>query len=130
MIRHHGQPGDQVLWQTESADGGKTWTETRPTSIWGLPPHLLRLRDGRILLTYGHRRPAFGQRACLSRDGGKTWDYDHELRIRDDAPNGDLGYPASIQMDDDTILTIYYQVDKPGEKTCLLGTFWKLPKPN
>jgi len=128
MVRHHGQPGDQVLWQTESADGGKTWSEARPTAIWGLPPHLIRLRDGRLLVTYGHRRPKFGQRACLSPDGGKTWDYPNEILIRDDAPNGDLGYPASLQMDDDTILTIYYQVDKPGEKTCLMGTLWKLPK--
>jgi hypothetical protein len=127
MIRHHGTPGDRVLWQTESADGGKTWTETRPTKIWGLPPHLIRLRDGRLLLTYGHRRKPFGQRACLSRDGGKTWDYEHEIIIRDDAPSGDLGYPASIQMDGDTILTIYYQIDKQGEKTCLMGTSWTLP---
>jgi len=127
MIRHHGEPGDRVLWQTESEDGGKTWTQTRPTKIWGLPPFLIRLRDGRLLLTYGHRREAYGQRACISDDGGKTWDYENEILIRDDAPNGDLGYPASIQMDDETILTIYYQIDKPGEKTCLMGTFWKLP---
>jgi len=50
------------------------------------------------------------------------------VKGRDDAPNGDLGYPASIQMDDQTILTIYYQIDKRGEKTCLVGTLWKLPK--
>jgi len=128
MIRHHGQPGDRVLWQTESRDGGKTWTEARPTRIWGLPPHLIRLRDRRLLVTYSHRRRPFGQRACISRDGGKTWDYDSEILIRDDAPNGDLGYPASIQMDDQTILTIYYQIDKRGGKTCLMGTLWKLPK--
>jgi len=127
MIRHHGNPGDQVLWQSESSDGGKTWTETRPTRIWGLPPHLIRLRDGRLLVSYGHRRAPFGQRACISADNGGTWDLDHEILIRDDAPNGDLGYPASIQMDDHTILTIYYQIDKPGEKTSLMGTLWKLP---
>ena len=128
MIRHHGQPGNLVLWQTDSTDGGKSWTEARATNIWGLPPHMIRLTDGRLLLTYGHRRKPYGQRACLSADGGKTWDYANEMLIRDDAPNGDLGYPASIQMDDDTILTIYYQIDKPGEKTCLMGTLWKLPK--
>jgi hypothetical protein len=129
MIRHHGQPGDQVLWQTESTDGGKTWTEARATNIWGLPPHLIRLRDGRLLLSYGHRRKPFGERACLSSDGGATWTPDGGIPIRDDAPNGDLGYPASVQLDDDTVLTIYYQIDKPGEKTCLMGTTWKLPKP-
>ncbi|HOX40221.1 MAG TPA: hypothetical protein PL033_19735 [Candidatus Brocadiia bacterium] len=74
------------------------------------------------------RHAAFGQRACVSSDGGRTWDYKNEILIRDDAANGDLGYPASIQKDDETILAIYYQIDKPGEKTCLMGTFWKLPK--
>ena len=128
MIRHHGEPGNQYLWQTESEDGGRTWTEARPTEIWGLPPHMILLRDNRILLTYGHRRAAFGQRACVSSDGGRTWDYKNEILIRDDAANGDLGYPASIQMDGETILTVYYQIDQPGEKTCLMWTFWKLPK--
>ncbi len=125
MIRHHGRPADRYLWQTESLDGGRTWTAARPTDIWGLPPHLVLLRDGRILLTYGHRRKPFGQRARLSDEEGRTWG--EEIIIRDDAPNGDLGYPASIQTDDQTILTVYYQIDKPGEKTCLMGTFWKLP---
>jgi len=128
MIRREQQPHSLLLWQTESSDGGKTWTEAHPTKIWGLPPHLIRLRDGRLLVSYGHRRAPFGQRACLSSDGGVTWDLEHEVRIRDDAPNGDLGYPASVQLDDDTVLTIYYQIDKPGEKTCLMGTSWKLPK--
>ena len=127
MIRKEGDPGRDLCWQTESADGGKTWTETRPTQIWGKPAHLIRLRDNRILLTYGHRRKPYGQRALISADGGKTWPLDQIILIRDDAPSGDLGYPASLQMDDTTILTVYYQIDKPGEKTCLMGTFWTLP---
>ncbi|MFW6107254.1 MAG: sialidase family protein [bacterium] len=128
MIRHHGKPGDRVLWLTHSSDGGKTWSVARPTEIWGLPPHLIRLSDGRLLVTYGHRRKAFGQRACISRDGGKTWGYAHEIVIRDDAPNGDLGYPASVQLDERTILTVYYQIHERGEKTCLMGSFWTLPR--
>jgi len=127
MIRHHGEPGNAVLWQTESADGGTTWTQARPTEIWGLPPHLVRLHDDRLLVVYGHRREPFGERACLSADGGKSWDYANEIVVCG-APNGDLGYPASIQMDEQTILTIYYQIDQPGEKTCLMGTLWKLPQ--
>jgi len=27
---------------------------------------------------YGHRRPPYGQRACLSCDNGQTWDLDHK----------------------------------------------------
>jgi hypothetical protein len=40
--------------------------------------------------------------------------------------NGDLGYPASVQLPDDTILTIYYQAEKQGEQTCLMATKWRV----
>lgn len=131
MARHEETPRDSdrdrcVLWQFESEDGGRTWTEPRPTKIWGKPPHLLRLRDGRLLATYGHRRAPFGQRACLSYDEGRTWDYAHEIILRDDAPNGDLGYPATTECEDGTLVTVYYQVTSPKEKTVLMATRWRL----
>lgn len=116
------------LWQLESSDGGGAWTDPRETAILGKPPHLTRLADGRILLTYGYRHEPFGQRACVSRDEGRNWDYDREIVLRNDAPNGDLGYPASVECDDGTIATVYYQVDQPGEKTCLMLTRWRLGK--
>jgi len=80
------------------------------------------------LLVYGHRRPHYGQRACLSPDNGQTWDIKHEITLVD-APDGDLGYPASAQLSDGSILTIYYQKDQPDEKPCLMGTHWRLPRP-
>jgi hypothetical protein len=40
--------------------------------------------------------------------------------------NGDLGYPASVQLPDGSIYTVYYQIDKPHEKTSLMGTNWKI----
>lgn len=119
-----GRP-QSVLWQSNSDDGGHTWTEPAPTEILGKPPHLTMMKDGRILVTYGYRHEPYGERACFSNDGGATWDYANEVVLRDDAPNGDLGYPASVECDDGTILTVYYQVDQPGEKTCLMTTRWK-----
>ncbi|MEA3408250.1 MAG: sialidase family protein [Chloroflexota bacterium] len=131
MARYEERPRPQdgmrsVLWQFTSDDGGRTWTEPRPTEIVGKPPHLIRLQDGRLLVTYGYRHPPYGQRACLSADGGEHWDYDNEIVLRDDAPSGDLGYPASVQLDDGTLLTVYYQQERPGEKTCLMLTHWRL----
>ena len=114
-----------VLWQFTSDDGGHTWTEPRPTEIKGTPPHLTKLRDERILVTYGYRHDPYGERACLSVDGGKSWDYDNEIVLCDDAPSGDLGYPASVELDDGTILTVYYQQERAGEKTCLMTTLWR-----
>ncbi|MFC1453202.1 sialidase family protein [Verrucomicrobiota bacterium] len=129
MVRYEEQPYVEsrtrgVLWRFESDDGGNSWTEPRPTDILGKPPHLTRLEDGRLLVTYGYRHEPFGERATFSNDGGRTWDYANEVVLRDDAPNADLGYPASVECDDGTILTVYYQIDKPGEKTCLMSTRW------
>ncbi len=113
-----------LLWQFTSVDGGVTWTEPTPTEILGKPPHLLKLHDGRILVTYGYRHPPFGQRACVSDDGGVTWG--DMMILRADAPNGDLGYPATVQRDDGTLLTVYYQIEPPDETTSLMLTRWRL----
>ena len=70
-------------------------------------------------------KPNFGQRACISKDNGKTWDIDNEIIISSPS-NRDLGYPASVQLDDGSIYTVYYQIDKEGEKTSLMASLWKL----
>ena len=128
MFRNeHPDLSQRFLGQSESEDGGRTWTTIHRTEIWGFPPHLTRLDDGRLLLVYGHRRPPYGQRACLSSDNGQTWDLKREITLVD-APDGDLGYPASTQLSDGSVLTIYYQKDRPDEKPCLMGTHWRLPK--
>ncbi len=130
MFRY--QPSERknsFLRQTESYDGGKTWTETYKTKIWGYPPHLLRLNNGWLLLSYGVRKTPYSERVCISKDGGKTWDIENEI-ILSLSESADLGYPASIQLDDGSILTIYYQIDKAGEKTSLMQTNWKLKNIN
>lgn len=114
------------LWQFTSDDGGHHWTEPRELPILGKPPHLMTLRDGRCLVTYGYRHEPFGQRACLSVDGGRHWDYDNEIILRDDAPSDDLGYPSSVELPDGTIMTVYYQQEHAGEKTCLMATHWRI----
>ena len=128
-----------VMWESYSDDDGKTWVKPFATPLWGHPPSLALLSDGRVLCTYGYRRPPYGQRACLSNDG-VHWDLQDELVLRADAPNGDLGYPASIELEPGTILTVYYQPDVPAgtiqqmnppdpqrTKPGILGTIWKVP---
>jgi hypothetical protein len=62
----------------------------------------------------------------ISQDGGRTWTTDYVLR--DDGPDADLGYPASVELDDGSILTVYYQkLASVQEKCSLLWTRWKLP---
>lgn len=126
MFRYNPTDHNQsYLRQSESYDGGKSWTTSHKTGIWGYPPHLMQLQNGLLLVSYGVRRKPFGEKACISRDGGNTWETDKEIMINP-ALNSDLGYPASVQLDDGSILTVYYQVDKEGEKTCLMSTHWRL----
>lgn len=114
------------LRQSASEDGGATWTVTEATPIWGYPPHLIRLRNGWLLVVYGKRMPPYGEYACISRDGGRTWETDDEWLVCA-SHDADLGYPASVQLADDSIWTVYYQKDRPDEKTCLMGTRWRVP---
>jgi len=133
MVRYHGNDGDRRLngngymRSTVSTDGGKTWSPMAKTPLLGLPPHLLALPDGRLVCVYGRRLadPGFGEFACVSADGGRTWDVEHEIRLVG-SHNGDLGYPASTLLADGWILTVYYQQLNPGEKTRLMATKWRL----
>ena len=109
---------------TRSTDGGKTWSVMESIGAAGSPPHLLKHSSGAIVMVYGYRSAPFGERAKVSRDGGKTWS--DEIILRDDAPSGDLGYPASVELPNGDILTIYYQQANAGEKTSLLWTRWSL----
>jgi sialidase-1 len=109
--------------QSKSTDGGRTWAAPHVTEMHGYPPHVIRLRDNRLLTVYAKRWEPFGQYACLSSDGGKTWDVANEVRVAA-AWQNDIGYPASVQLDDGSIWTVYYQPDRPGEKPCLMGTHW------
>ena len=88
--------------------------------MFGLPGDLLVLRDGRLLCTYGRRIAPFGIRACLSKDGGLTWEIDQEIVIRDDLPNSDLGYPATIEYAPGRLFICYYG-QEPDEVTCIQG---------
>jgi photosystem II stability/assembly factor-like uncharacterized protein len=126
------------LYFTFSDDAGHTWAAPVKTELWGFPPHLLLLSDGRVVCTYGYRRKPYGIRACVSKNG-MLWKKENEIVLRDDACNGDLGYPASVELEPGKVLTVYYQ---PNPKDCpqemhppdpsrwrpdILGTIWNVP---
>ena len=60
------------MWTAHSTNRGKTWSKAVETNLHGHPPHLLTLRDGTMLCTYGFRDEPIGIRAALSRDNGRT----------------------------------------------------------
>jgi hypothetical protein len=125
QIRHEGKVDTNWTLQTESADGGKIWTIPRPITF-GIPSQLLKLRDGRLLMTYGHRRPPFGNQARLSTDHGRSWS--EPMIISGDGAAGDLGYPSTVELADGTLLTVWYENMKDLGKAVLRQAKWKLVK--
>jgi sialidase-1 len=122
-IRNHNQPDAGETLQCESADGGRTWSEPRSIGVWGLPSHLLRLRDGRLVMTYGHRRQPFGNQARVSADHGRTWS--EPLTVSADGVAGDLGYPSTVELADGRLLTVWYEKPAAGAAT-LRQAVWRI----
>ncbi len=123
-IRNHNAANKGETLQTESTDGGKTWSTPHPIGVWGLPSHLLRLKDNRLLMTYGYRKPPFGNQARVSDDDGRTWS--EPLTISSDGLKGDLGYPSTVECDDGMLVTVWYEVLKGSEFAQLRQARWRL----
>ena len=113
-----------------SDDGGRTWSFLSRINDLGAPCHLLLLKDGRVLATYGYRTAPFGIRARVSEDGGASWG--PELILRDDGKSWDLGYPKTVQLDNGELLAVYYfndlndPVDVDGGVRYIAETRWRL----
>ena len=108
-----------------SVDNGESWeleTKPAPDVGEGNPPSMIRLVDGRVCLTYGHRAAPFGIRARLSNNGGRTWQ--PAILLRDDGGGRDVGYPRSVQRPDGKMVTVYYIHDAPKSERYIAATIW------
>lgn len=120
-----GSKREQNTSQILSTDGGKTWSEKVKVAD-GYPSHLVRLKDGGLLMTYGRRVEPFGIRGKISADHGRSWS--SEFILSDDAANWDLGYPSSVELADGTLLTVWYEAPKDSHKAVLKQARWTLKR--
>ncbi len=123
-IRNHNKANVGETLQCESHDGGRTWSVPRSIGAWGLPSHLLRLRDGRLLMTYGHRRKPFGNQARISVDHGRSWS--EPMIVSGDGVGGDLGYPSTVELADGDLLTVWYERMADNPKAVLRQARWRV----
>jgi hypothetical protein len=123
QIRNHNETNARETLQCESEDGGKTFTTPHPIGVWGLPSHLLRLRNGNLLMSYGHRRKPFGNQARLSVDHGKTWS--EPVLLSEDGASGDLGYPSTVELGNGDLLTVWYELRPDSPRAVLRQARWK-----
>ena len=87
------------MCQTESTDGGRTWTTPHELGFRGDAADLLLTSKG-ILLS-AHRHP--GTSLHYSLDHGKTWSENVKL----DTVGG--AYPSLVELKDGTVLCVYYE---------------------
>ncbi|PHS04345.1 MAG: hypothetical protein COA78_16770 [Blastopirellula sp.] len=124
QIRNHNKNGAGETLQTESTDGGKTWSVPHSIGVWGLPSFLTKLNDDRLLMTYGYRRKPYGNQARVSNDNGQTWSA--PITISDDGASGDLGYPSTVQLADGSLITVWYEKMKDSSNAVLRQAHWTL----
>ena len=130
-IRAHQEVPDfgtvLLLYQSESTDGGKTWSV--PHKIEGIyggaPAHIIQHSSGVVISAYGFRLEHPGVRIMLSYDNGKTWDVEHML-FETEYGNGDLGYPATVELSDGSLLTVFYAYASKEGPAVIMQQKWEI----
>lgn len=125
-IRVEDNKGMATVYQSFSFDNGKTLTPFMPTGVNGAPPHLLKMQDGKLLLTYSRRCAPQGHYVRFSDDNGESWG---EEFCVGEAYEWDQGYACTAQTSKGEFVTVCYQRDK-GEKkgNHIFAYIWQVAK--
>jgi len=98
-----------ALWQSESSDGGYTWTKPRPAPVANLSSRtfVTKLRDGRwLMVKHGGFGKVYAERrnlvALVSEDEGRTWWGGLPI----DIGRCDVSYPDGQQLPDGTVVIV------------------------
>lgn len=115
-----------TVFQSVSDDGGKTWSapEMLLDETGGAPPHLIMLSSGILLCTYGRRKMPYGIMAMVSCDGGESWEKD--IRIYENTASDDIGYPSTVELDDGTLITVFYATDAENKPCNIMQQKWRI----
>ncbi len=108
-----------------SKDLGQNWKRDSvpaPNLGEGNPASMIRMKDGRIAITYGFRAEPFEMLARISEDDGKSWSM--PLVLRGQGGGRDIGYPQTVQRVDGRLVTVYYFHDSPKGNRYIAATIW------
>lgn len=144
-IRLQTQEKDRMftIYQSESSDGGKTWTKPYPIigRADGAPPHLFRHSSGMLICTYAYREAPTAIRAMFSTDNGATWDTNYPIYVTPysqafTVPESghmsdsstvawDIGYPSTVETRDGSLITIFYAHPSENEPAVIMQQKWR-----
>ena len=149
---------ENLASQWISIDNGLSWTpiankagtlpsRSRPANFGGLSvnqptefleaaerdPHLIVLKDERVLCTFARHTLPCGIFAVISDDRGETWDTDHPIYLAG-SHSEFFGTPVSFELEDGSILTAHSirayrqsSSDNPKNDSVVHIVRWRLP---
>lgn len=126
FARAEGYDGSPMTMIYTHTYDGKTFEPWKNLGVKGQvgPTHAIKLKDGRILVSFGRRDNPLGASAIISADNGNTWS--EEMVIRGDGLNWDLGYPSSVELLNGNILTVYYFRAPDADIIRIYYTIWSI----
>ena len=111
---------DGYLWQTVSEDRGETWSMPKRTDMVApaASHNLLRLNDGRLLLTHDESPPPYRSPLTVrvSDDDGEHWSEPMIVAELPRASEGDaiwgrqVTYPSATQLRDGTVVIVWAHI--------------------
>lgn len=124
IVCHFRAEHNFTTWQTVSEDGGKTWSPAEKIlpDFGGAPSHLLLHSSGVLISCHGYREAPYGIKVMFSTDGGRTWGEDQWLYKNN--ISDDLGYPSTIELDDGSLLTVFYAKESENGPCVIMQQKW------
>ena len=104
----------EQVYICHSQNGGASWsmpkhlTNVDGQNVIGCPPHIMETSDGAVIISYSRRVAPCGIRAIVSYDGGYNWGEEIVLAQNWNPEDGDLGYPATAELPDGSLITVSY----------------------
>jgi len=135
--KENGDQADRMMLWT-STDNGAHWRRHGKYGTFGaggeMYPRFLRLKDGRLLLTFTVRSSstdghALGLRAIISDDDGDTWNFNRDRLVIHDQNVGASGggFGNTVQTNNGTLISCY-SYRGHDNKTHVEAVRWRLPK--
>lgn len=115
-----------TTYQSVSYDKGRSWSvpERVLDDFGGAPCHILRHSSGVLISAYGYRKEPYEIRIMLSFDNGRSWDKDKTLYVN--GISGDIGYPATTELPDGSLLTVFYAKTQKDGPCVIMKQNWRL----